>query len=33
VEQLLERKKMLFQEVVDELADVSLDRVLSEIGD
>lgn len=30
IEKLLERKKMLFQEVVDELADVRLERVLSE---
>jgi SNF2 family DNA or RNA helicase len=30
IERLLERKKILFQEVVDELADVSLERVLSE---
>lgn len=30
IEQLLERKKILFQEVVDELADVNLERVLSE---
>jgi superfamily II DNA or RNA helicase len=30
IEQLLERKKILFQEVIDELADVRLERVLSE---
>lgn len=30
IERLLERKKILFQQVVDELADVSLERVLSE---
>jgi len=30
IEQLLERKKILFEEVVDELADVTLERVLSE---
>ncbi|MGQ9588588.1 MAG: DEAD/DEAH box helicase [Thermoplasmata archaeon] len=30
IEQLLERKKIIFQEVIDELADVSLERVLSE---
>ena len=30
IEQLLERKKILFAEVVDELADVTLERVLSE---
>ncbi|MGH7381118.1 MAG: DEAD/DEAH box helicase [Candidatus Methylomirabilales bacterium] len=30
IEQLLERKKVLFHDVVDELADVSLERVLSE---
>jgi SNF2 family DNA or RNA helicase len=30
IEKLLEQKKMLFQEVVDELADVRLERVLSE---
>ena len=30
IERLLEQKKILFQEVVDELADVSLQRVLSE---
>jgi len=30
IEKLLERKKMLFQEVVDELADIRLERVLSE---
>lgn len=30
IEQLLEQKKMLFQEVVDELADIRLERVLSE---
>ena len=29
IEQLLERKKILFEEVVDELADVTLERVLS----
>ena len=30
IEQLLERKRILFEEVVDELADVSLERVMSE---
>jgi len=30
IEQLLERKRILFQEVVDELADVSLERVFSQ---
>jgi hypothetical protein len=30
IEQLLQKKKLLFQQVVDELADVSLERVLSE---
>ncbi|MFQ5902128.1 MAG: DEAD/DEAH box helicase [Candidatus Binatia bacterium] len=30
IEQLLERKKILFHDVIDELADVSLERVLSE---
>lgn len=30
IDQLLERKKILFHDVVDELADVSLERVLSE---
>jgi hypothetical protein len=30
IEQLLERKKILFQEVVDDLADVRLERVSSE---
>lgn len=30
IEQLLDRKRILFQEVVDELADVSLERILSE---
>lgn len=30
IEKILERKKILFQEVVDELTDVSLERVLSE---
>ena len=29
IEQILERKKILFEEVVDELADASLERVLS----
>ncbi len=30
IEQLLEKKKMLFQEVIDELTDVQLERVFSE---
>ncbi len=30
IDELLEQKKMLFREAVDELSDVSLDRVLSE---
>jgi len=30
IEKLLERKKLLFQEVVDELSDVRLERVMSE---